>query len=622
MRRLLPSGVAGLSILALLATGGAGSAVAYFTASGAGSSAPKTVAKLSTLEIESATPAPDGTVTLHWNAVNAPGAGKVNYEIKRDGAPGGGTCSHPLSATTCIDDGLEPGTHTYVVTATWRSWSVASAGATAQVTVGPADHFELAAASPTPAAGAADNLTITALDAAGNAATTYDGTHTLVFAGAVPGPNGNKPTVVSSGGSPVPFGEDTAIKFDDGVAKVSSSRNGLMKLYASGATAIEASDGSILTAAPLAVTVSPGAASKFTLAATTSAPQTGAADDLTITALDTYGNTATAYDGSNKLTFSGASAAPDGTVPTVASSTGVDVAFGSATAIEFSAGVAAAAAGANGTAKLYKSGTTNLKATAGSIKTPSALALTVSPTPATEFLLSSSSSSLKAAASANLTTTARDPYGNTDTNYTGSHALIYSGAAESPSGTAPTVVDEDGSALAFGAPTPIGFSAGVAKVSAAKNGLVRLYRAETANLTVSDGTISSPTTATVSVTATSAGRLALSEVSTSAGSLGSPCLFTCTVTDLGNEGKAMARVAVTDDYGNTVSKLGSGHAVKISSSGGSVSGSPLTLPSSGLAVTASSFTYTSKSSGNFADTVTIATSQGTAYDSATLTASR
>ena len=80
---------------------------------------------------------------------------------------------------------------------------------------------------------------------------------------------------------------------------------------------------------------------------------------------------------------------------------------------------------------------------------------------------------------------------------------------------------------------------------------------------------------------------------------------------------------MTDTYGNTVSALGSGHAVKVTTNGGgTIGGTPLAIPSTGAAETATTFTYTSKSSGSFTEIVTAATSEGTTYTSATLTATK
>jgi hypothetical protein len=68
--------------------------------------------------------------------------------------------------------------------------------------------------------------------------------------------------------------------------------------------------------------------------------------------------------------------------------------------------------------------------------------------------------------------------------------------------------------------------------------------------------------------------------------------------------------------------VGSGKAVKITSNGGTISGTPLAINSSGPAETASQFTYTAPASGSYSNTITAATSEGTTYTSATLTASK
>jgi len=865
MRRLLPSGIAGLVAIALLTMAAAGTAVAYFTAMGTGESSPAVVTAISKPTITGATPANGGTVALSWGAVTPPASGTVNYTVSRNGENANGTCSSTLTALTCTDSGLEPGTYKYVVTAKWRSWTAASSSKSATVTVGPASRlaltagssavsagtvdnltitaqdasgstvttytgshnltfsgasaspggnaptvsnssgtevafgsataitfaagvatvstskngamklyrsgsasvnvsdgtlssttplevtvsplaaskFALSATTTTPAAGATDNLTITAQDTYGNIATTYTGAKSLTFSGASASPNGttptvsdssganiafgslttinftageatvsgsnngvmklykggstslkvtdgtlltptaltvtvattatrltlaaattapaagaadnltitaldiyenivsgyagsksltfsgaatvgtNKPTVVSSAGTATAFGTATAISFTAGVATVTSSKNGLMKIYAAGEAAIEVSDGSIATAAPLKVTVSPLAASKFVLTATSTTPAVGEADSLTTTAQDTYGNVATTYTGSHSLTFSGASVSPTGINPTVSDSSGADVVFGTATATNFNAGVATVSGTSNGLVKLYKTGATSLTATDGTLLTTVALVVTVAPGSAVKFAFSASATSLAAGGSSNLTTTAQDSYGNTVTTYTGSHNLTYSGASASPNATAPTVVNSAGTATPLGTATAITFTAGVAAVSSSKNGLLKLYKAESPSISVSDGSISSAAPIAFTVTPAAASRWALINVSASAGALGSPCFFTCTLTGLGNSGTVNAKVAVTDASGNTVSALGTGHAAKVTTNGtGTISGSPLAIPSTGAAESATTFTFTSKSSGNFTEILTVAASEGTAYTTATLTATK
>ena len=93
----------------------------------------------------------------------------------------------------------------------------------------------------------------------------------------------------------------------------------------------------------------------------------GAGDNLTITAVDQYGNTATSYTGSHSLTFGGASASPDANNPTVTNSSGTAVAFGTATAITFTSGVATVSGSSNGVMVLYKSGAATITVTDGSI---------------------------------------------------------------------------------------------------------------------------------------------------------------------------------------------------------------------------------------------------------------
>ncbi len=623
MRLERPAGLAGAAVLAIAVAAISSTAFAYFTAAGVGE-ASAGVTRLSAPSIGSAVPAPSA-VTLSWSAVTAPGPGTVTYTVTRDGGEPAGNCpgrSAPSSTTSCTDKGLEIGIHTYTVTARWRSWTAVSAPAAAEVSVAAATHFVLSAVSSTPAAGTADNLTITAKDSKGNTATSYAGSHNLVFSGASSSSGGNAPTVANSSGAAKAFGSETAITFTAGVASVSGTTNGVMTLYAAEAAAVSVSDGSIKSEPNLEVTVISGAATKLSLAATSTTPVAGAADNLTITALDVYGNVATTYNSSHNLVFSGASASPSGETPTVTNNGGVAKAFGIATTITFASGVTTVSGAGNGVMKLYKSGSASLTVSDGSISS-AATAVTASPAPASQLSLAAASTTPVAGAPDNLTVTALDPYGNTATAYTGSHNLVFSGAGTSPSGSAPTVISSGGSTVNFGGSTAIGFSAGVAQVAASKNGVMKLNKAETASVVASDGTISTPTGLAITVSPGAASKLALTHVTTT-GAVSTTCLFTCTVTTLGNNKTIQANVAVADSLGNTVSALGSGHSVNVTSTGGTITGAPLTLtiPTTGPAESASQFTYTSKSSGNFTDTITVATSAGTVYTSATLTASK
>src|ERR1044072_1145252 len=372
------TGIAG-AVLVLIMVGSLSSAAfAYFSTKGAGD-ATAGVSKLSTLTTVTATPAVGGTVALSWSAVVPPGPGTVTYAVSRNGGAPSGACpsaSAQAPVTSCTDSGLDIGTYVYVVTAYWRSWSASSPTATAKITVGQVTHLDLKAASPTPTAGATNNLTITAQDANDNTVTTYTGSRSLTFSGASASPRRTGPTATHSAGPALAFGSATTISFSSGVAKVSSSKNGVMRLYRSGATSVKVTDGSISSSPDLALTVGLEAPPKISLVAASTIPTAGVANDLTITVSDTYGNPMPTYTGPRNLTFTGASPSPLGNTPTVSDSSGIDVPFGSATAISFDAGVAKVAGAANGMLKLYKSGSTSLNVRDGSL-TSAATSLTV-----------------------------------------------------------------------------------------------------------------------------------------------------------------------------------------------------------------------------------------------------
>jgi hypothetical protein len=619
VRRPRRTGVAGC-LLAVVAVAVAGTALAYFSANGTGNAA-AAVTKLTAPTITAATPAAGGAVSLTWSAMTPPGEGTVSYYVKRDGGAPAGNCpsqSSPSGVTTCTDGAVPIGEHTYEVTALWRTWQTTSVGKTAKITVGTVTSFTVSASPTSITAGGTSNLTITAKDEKGNTVTTYTGSHNLVFSGAEAAPSGTKPTVANSSGTATNFGTATAIGFTNGVATVTSSKNGVVKLYAVGTANVVATEGSITTPSPAAITVTAAAAAKFALTAASATPTVGAADALTTTAQDAYGNTATSYTGAHSLVFSGASASPSGTNPTVSDSTGTDVAFGGATTVNFTAGVAKASEGAGGNMKLYKTGSTAVKATEGTLLTPTAVTVTVAAGTATKLVLSSSTATPVAATGFNLTTTAQDAYGNTATGYTGAKNITFAGATASPSGALPTVVNSAGTVVNFGTATALTFTSGVATPASSKNGFTKLNKVETAAITASDGTISTSASLPLTVSAGAAARLAFSGLTASAGTIGSPCFFTCAVTTLGNSGTISAKLAVTDSVGNQISN--SARTITVTATAGStVTGSPLTTPETGPAITGTEFTYTAPASGSFTHTITAAS---TGLTSATATAGK
>jgi hypothetical protein len=611
--------VIGLSLSAL---GTVGSAFGYFSAGGSGTGQ-KVVSSLTVPTISAATPAVGGTVALTWAKGSTP-TGVAYYVTRNSGAPSG-TCptqSEPQNdISTCTDSGLEPGTYTYKVFARYRTWSATGAAVEAKITIGPADHFVLAVASTTPSAGASDNLTITAKDKAGSTVTTYTGSHSLTFAGAtVIGTN--KPTVANSSGTATAFGTATALTFTAGVAAVTSTKNGVMKLYKAEAATISVSDGTIESEVDPTVTVAPLAMSKLVLSAATVTPVAGADDAQTVTAQDTYGNVATAYTGSHSLVYSGPVASANGNTPTVSDKSGNDVAIGTATPTNFTAGVATVSGEANGQLALYKAAAASVKVTEGSISSAT-VTITASAATAASLKVAAASTTPAAGATDSLTTTALDAYGNTATSYAGAKNITFSGPEASPSGTAATVSNSSGTAINIGTATPLTFTAGVATVSSTKNGVFKAARSGAATLSATDGTISTPSAVALTVSTGTAAKYAWSAPTITAGTLGSPCLFTCTVTALGNSGTFIAKVVVTDSLGNVVSNLGTANSVTVTATAGStVTGGSLTIATTGLAESTASFTYNSPAGGTFTNTITAAKSSGTAYTSATATVTK
>src|SRR3954451_23671730 len=284
-----------LSALAIAAIS-SGTSWAYFTSVGSGTSA-GSVTSLSAPTISGSTPGP-GTVTLTWGAVTPPGSGSVSYYVTRNGGAPGGNCptsSSPASVTSCTDSGLAPGTYSYGVTAVWRTWTATSSSTNATVTTGVATQLSLSAASTTPTAGVADNLTVTAKDLNGNTATGYTGSHSLTFGGASDALSGTRPTATNSSGTATNFGAATAINFTNGVASVTASNNGVMKLYKAEAATITVTDGTISNGAGASVTVSAATASKLAFTQQPSGATGGTAftTQPKVAVQDPYGNTVT-----------------------------------------------------------------------------------------------------------------------------------------------------------------------------------------------------------------------------------------------------------------------------------------------------------------------------------------
>jgi Prokaryotic N-terminal methylation motif len=218
------------------------------------------------------------------------------------------------------------------------------------------------------------------------------------------------------------------------------SFNATFKTISGGTKTLTATDTAnhAITGSESGITVTAAAPASLQLAATTTTPAAGTADSLTITAYDSLGNVATSYTGSKTLTFSGASTI-GAYQPTVTSSAGSAVSFGSATTITFTNGVATVSGSSNGAMTLYKAGAATIAVTDGSISS-NGLGVTASAGAVNHFGVVAPATATAGTAFSTTVLTAVDLYGNTVTSYTGSHTIAWSGAATSPSpsSTAPS----------------------------------------------------------------------------------------------------------------------------------------------------------------------------------------
>ena len=312
------------------------------------------------------------------------------------GTPDTGTAgSYPITITA--SNGVLPDDH--------QSFTLTVSGAL--------DHFVLSAATTTPTAGAADNLTITAKDSSNITVTSYTGSHNLTFGGASTIGSYN-PTVTNSSDTAIDFGSTTAVTFTNGVATVTGSSNGAMKLYKAESPTVTVSDGT--HNGSLALTVGSAPVSQFALTPTTSTPTAGVAFNVAIAALDLYGNAATSYTGAKTIVWSGPHSSP-GPVVTAPSYPST------ATALTFSgAGTATAT-----NIKLYDAESVTLTATQGT--TSGAAALTVGSAPVSQFALTPTTSTPTAGVAFNVAIAALDLYGNAATSYTGAKTIVWSGPA-------------------------------------------------------------------------------------------------------------------------------------------------------------------------------------------------
>jgi hypothetical protein len=198
-------------------------------------------------------------------------------------------------------------------------------------------------------------------------------------------------------------------------------------------------------------------------------------------------------------------------------------------------------------------------------------------TPAPPTLNFTISGTKTAGTAFNVVLTATTNGTTTDTSYTGSKTITFSGPSNAPSGTAPTY------------PATVTFASGVGTAS------IKLFAAETATLAATDGTRSGSSSVTVAAGTATQLQFSSSSVSCASGSV-----------TVGNGGSWITAVTAYDAWLNP--KSGTTRTVTLTRSPASGSWSPtsLSIPSAGSETSASA-TYT-RPSGNTSVTVTAATS--------------
>jgi hypothetical protein len=301
------------------------------------------------------------------------------------------------------------------------------------------------------------------------------------------------------------------------VAGVATFGNLSINTPATGYT-LTATSGGYTSAVSSLFTITAGAAASFTIS-NPGAQTAGTAFSVSITAKDAYGNTATGYSGVKSVVFTGAASSPGGTAPSYPAS------------VTFTNGVAATVP-----ITLYNAASTTLTATEAG-KSGSTGAFTVNaaginsfafPTPATPTAGTAFSVSI----------TAKDAYGNTATGYSGVKSVVFTGAASSPGGTAPSY------------PASVTFTNGVAATVP-----ITLYNAASTTLTATEAG-KSGSTASFTVGPAAANKLSFTQ---SPGNTVAGVAFA-----------SQPKVTVQDQYGNTVATATTQITLAITAPGGAL----------------------------------------------------
>ncbi|HXF60049.1 MAG TPA: hypothetical protein VNK95_00450, partial [Caldilineaceae bacterium] len=239
---------------------------------------------------------------------------------------------------------------------------------------GPATRLRITGANAAPRAGEAHQIDVTALDVAGNIATSYAGPKTLRFSGANPSTRPVTPPTISQGATNVPFGQDVNVSFTAGkMVTTTVPATGRMTLYRDETVTIHVLDvnANIGSAGADGFNVNVAPSDRFKLSiyrkgaegqpAVTEIITAGVPISLTIRAEDAFGNVVAGYPSNTgpqrEYRFTGAANAPDGTPPSVIDDDGAIRLINTQNVdLDFVDSVATATNGRNGVMTLFNAG--------------------------------------------------------------------------------------------------------------------------------------------------------------------------------------------------------------------------------------------------------------------------
>jgi hypothetical protein len=327
---------------------------------------------------------PAGTME---NSVLVPaGTGQANYHDFSSGGRAGDISGINVDPS----DGSFWAANEFANTEATANWGTAIANFTISNPVS-TTHLSVSPTTSTPTAGVAFSITVSALTASNTVDPTYRGTVHFT----------------SSDGRATLPGDYTFVAADNGMHTFTNGVT-LVTATSQSVTATDTVTSTITGNAP--VTVSPAAASTFTVSGFPSPVMAGTGSSFSVTAKDTFGNTATGYTGTVRFTSSDGQAMLPGN-STLSNGTGTF----------------------NATLKTAGAQSLTATDTMSSSITGSQTGITVNPAAASIFAVMGFPSPVTAGVAGSLTVTAKDAFGNTVTGYGGTvHFTSSDGQASLP----------------------------------------------------------------------------------------------------------------------------------------------------------------------------------------------